>query len=229
MKAVPLKVRPRSEKERGTRACLRLRKSGEIPASLYGAKKQDGATKLVHHDLAVSAYDVMQLLDTHASILDIDIEGEVAEPHLALLKEVQRDVFGDDVLHIDLEMIDKDTPVEVTVQLEFKGDPKGAKEGGRVDIALHDLDVSALPRAMPDLITIRIDDLGVGDGIYVKDLDLPDGVSATVSPEQMVVQVVAQEEEAEEPEEGEGLEEAAAEPEVIGKDEDENTEGSGGE
>lgn len=212
MKSVALKARLRGENEKGTRACRKLRGQGEIPANLFGAKKTDGKTQLSNFDLAVSAYDVMQLIANHNNVVQVDMPGR---RELALIKEVQRDVFGDDVLHVDMEMIDATETIQVTLELVFKGDAKGVKEGGRLQIDLHELEIEALPMAVPENVVVRIDDLAVGQMLHVSELVLPEGVKAVSPPEQSVVQVVAAAEEAEAEEEE--TEAGTAEPEVISK------------
>lgn len=209
MKAVPLAARSRTEK--GTRACRKLRQSGEIPANLYGAKQVDGKTQHENVPLAVSAYDVMQLIQRHQTVAEVSFGGR---KELVQINEIQRDAFGDNVVHLDLHMIDVNKPIWGEVELVFKGDAKGVKSGGRLLVEMHALEVECLPANMPKEILVRVDDLDMHQGLHVRELTLPEGVTAVSPADLLVVHVAPQgsDEVAALPTEG-----AAAEPEVISK------------
>ena len=202
MKADVLSARVRTET--GSRACRKLRSQGWIPANLYGAKE--------NVSLAVNAYEMVALINRHSSLLQVQFENR---DELVQVVEVQRDTFGDDVLHVDLHMIDKDKKITGEVDFVFKGDAKGVKAGGSLMTRLKSLTVEALPANMPREILVRVDDLELNDGINIADLQLPEGVVAVGDPQQTVCLVVPPQEEVEEPE---GLiEPGATEPEVISK------------
>lgn len=212
MKTMPLKARLRTEK--GTRACRKMRKTGEIPANLYGAREDGGKTVIDTWNLAVSAYDVLQLVEHRASIVEVRFEKET---RLALVKQIQRDSMGDDMVHLDLAVIDANKPVEVNVPIVFKGEAKGKKEGGRVLPELRQLLVMALPTAIPEEIVVRIDDLGMDEALHVKDLKLPEGVTTEVEDDHVVIQCLPPAEETE----AAPTEAGPAEPEVIGRKKEE--------
>ena len=203
MKAQPIEARPREET--GTRACLKLRRTGWIPASLYGAVKSDGGkTELHNHNLKLWAHDIVAMIEAQHALLEVKQGGE---DQLVLIKEVQWDALGDDVLHVDLERVDAGQPLEVEVPLEFVGDARGVKQGGILTVEARKLGVRCKPREIPDVVTIRIDDLKINQSIQIKDVTLPEGVESTGVPEDVVVTIVAPrgmavEEEA--PAEGEG-------------------------
>jgi large subunit ribosomal protein L25 len=221
MKTVNLKARRRTEK--GKRACRNLRRSGEIPVNLYGAIAKGGQTNRENYELAASAYDVMQLLGKHASLLDVTFDGK---KEMAVVREVQRDAFGDDVLHIDLVMIDPSKPLELAVDLVLKGESKGKKSGGRMIQQLRQLIVRAVPAKIPAEIVANVEAMDINDTLHVRELQLPEGVTTTVNPEAIIVQCLPPMSE----EELAAQSTAAAapgEPEVIakGKAEEEGAEG----
>lgn len=183
MKTQPLTATARAE--RGTRACRKLRREGEVPVNLYGTTGKGEARKAETHLLKASAYDIVQLIGKHASLLDVKFE---KRKELAIVREIQRDSFGDDVLHVDLEMVAADKPIEYPVDLVLKGDAKGQKGGGRIIAQLRQLVVKAIPAKIPDTIEVRIDDLDINMSLLVKDLKLPDGVTTAVKAETTVVQ-----------------------------------------
>ncbi len=204
MKAFPISARKRTEK--GTRACRKLRVSGEVPANLYGVT---GETR-INEMLAVSAYELTQAIDRLRTVLEVSFDGRKELVHLS---EVQRDQFGDDIVHIDLHMIDPNKPMHAEVPLLFKGEAQGVREGGKLEVELHELEVEALPRRLPREIVVRVDELGLNQALHVSELPLPEGVKALGDATQVVVQVI----ETEEPAAGEAAEGAAVEPEVIAK------------
>jgi large subunit ribosomal protein L25 len=207
--------------ETGRRACHNLRRSGFIPANLYGSAEVDGKTALRNETLKVSAYDVDQLIKKHAKVLEVTYEGG---HDLCQLTEVQRDAFGSSVLHVDLRVIDPNKPMHAPVEIVFKGTAKGTKLGGLMRVSVHSIEIEALPRDMPQEIVVLVDDLDINDSLHVKDLTFNSGVKTLTDPNQLVVQVVPPAEETDEPSDADmGDAGASAEPEVItkGKQEEE--------
>jgi large subunit ribosomal protein L25 len=182
MKTMPLTARRRAEK--GTKACRRLRRAGEIPINLYGAKEKDGANHAESLELAASAYEIMQLIGKHASILDVTFEGR---KEMAVVREVQRDAFGDDVLHIDMVMIDPKKPLSLPVDIVIKGESKGQKSGGRLISQMRQLVITAIPAKIPASIEANVESLDMNQALHVKDLQLPDGVTTSVNPDQIII------------------------------------------
>ncbi len=203
MKSFPINARLRTEK--GTRACRRMRAQGEVPASLYGMKGDAHESQ----PIAVSAYDITQAIDRLSTVLEVKLDGRSELVHLA---EVQRNSFGDDIVHIDLHIIDPNKPMRGEVPLVFKGEAKGVREGGKLSVELHELEVEALPRRMPREVVVRVDEIGLDQALHVGELQLPEGVKALTAPTVTVVHVIELGEAEEGPTEG-----AAAEPEVIAK------------
>lgn len=183
MKTMLLKASER--KARGTRACRKLRQSGFIPVNCYSASEKDGKTTHETLSLQASAYDVMQILAKHGSLLDLQL-GKRKE--LAVMREIQRDSFGDDVLHIDLQMIDANKPIEFPVDLVLKGEAAGQRKGGRLIAQMRQLVVKALPAKIPAEILVVVDHLEIDMSIHLRDLKLPDGVTTTADLNAVVVQ-----------------------------------------
>ncbi|MCA8923679.1 MAG: 50S ribosomal protein L25 [Planctomycetes bacterium] len=181
----PLQARTRTG--RGTRQCRRLRQQGEVPATLYGVLYSGEQRTEVSESLAVSAYDLYQLIEKGVQFVTVHRDGK---QQIAVIKQVQRDTFGDDVLHVDLKAIQADRPVVVPVELTVKGVAKGVKDGGLLKIALRRILLSALPGKMPELVEINVEHLQVNERILVRDLDLGDGVTPASPGDQLVVHVM---------------------------------------
>ncbi len=196
--AETLKVQKRDSV--GKRNARRMRTTGQIPAVLYG----HGLETI---SLAVSAEELTPLI--HHGTRMITLAGAVNES--AMIRELQWNTWGSEVLHVDFTRISADETVEVTVSVELRGEAPGMKAGGVVEHLLHEVLVECLAAAMPEKLEVTVNELQLGDVIAVKDLELPQGVKVVGSQDAVVVQCV-------EPVEAPEAEELGgpAEPEVIG-------------
>lgn len=186
----------------GTTHSRRLRQQNIIPGNLYG-HHQDALPISVPED------DLKAVIATGHRVVNLEVNGKTES---AIFREVQWDTFGIKIHHFDLVRVDADERVEVEVPVELKGIAPGSLNGGVVEHHLRTLTVECLAVQIPDNIPVRINMLDIGQGIHVKDLELPEGVVVRDNPEELVVQVI-QPVAAPEP-----TEEAAAaptEPEVI--------------
>ncbi len=198
--------------EHGKRRNRRMRKDGAIPAVLYGHGE-----KTVSLAVATDAFDAVL---RHGARM-VSLTGGVQES--ALIREVQWDTWGSEVLHVDFTRVSAHEKVEVRVGLELRGEAPGMHDGGIVEQLLHELDILCPAAEVPEKIEVGVNALNVGDSITVADLQLPPGASAMVPPEEVVVQCV---EPVEVPEEEEA-EAEAGEPEVIGEKRGEEESGEG--
>jgi large subunit ribosomal protein L25 len=206
--------------ELGTNKVRQLRETGKVPAILYGHGEGSQPLSLDYHDLEVALIHGERLLE-------LDLNGKIEN---ALIKEVQYDAFGNDILHIDLARVNLEEVVEVTVPIVLHGTPAGTKDGGVLQQNLNELTISCKVKNIPDEISQRVTEMELNDRLFVRELELPEG--STLATEEDLEEMVAtcsiiEEEVIEEPEEG--VEPLAAEPEVIGEKEDEETEAPEGE
>lgn len=199
---IQMTVKPRSE--RGSRANKRLRNSGQVPGVIYG-HKQDVLS------VAMDRREVSHHLSKGAHVFDLSLEGK---SETVLVKEVQYDHLGDQVLHIDFNRVSVDERVQVTVPIELKGTPKEA-EGGVLTQVLANLEIECLVLEIPEAIRHNVSEMKLDDVLQVKDLVLPPGVKAMQDPDLIVATVKEVKEVL--PAAPEAVEGAAAEPEVIGR------------
>jgi len=196
----------------GTLRIRRMRQAGMIPAVLYGhgketisltvsGKELDNVIRLGHHVVA--------------------LKGGVNES--ALIKDIQWDPLGSDVLHLDLSRITAGELVQVMLPVELKGVAPGTKSGGTLRFLRHELEIECPADKLTDKLEVNINHLELEQSITAGQVELPPAATLVSSPEDVVVQCVVVEEQAEiEPGE-EGAE--SAEPEIIGrKKEDEEVE-----
>ena len=202
--------------EVGTRQVRRLRDADVVPGILYGHGQEVVPLSLAKHEVDLAIHHGERLWE-----IDCDGRNETA-----LVKEVQYDTFGQEVLHVDLTRVNLDEQVEVTVPIVLRGTPAGADEGGVLDQVMAEVRVECLVRSIPEEIRILVNEMNVGDRLQAGDLELPEGAKLLDEPEALVCTVRIVVEEVEEPTEEA---EATAEPEVVGgKPEEEPSEDTGG-
>lgn len=200
----------------GTRYAKRDREAGLIPAVIYGHKKGP-----VH--VTVDAKAFTNILHDDAHILDINLDGKSEH---TLIKAVQWDTFGKFIIHIDLERVDMSETIEVDVELKLTGDPEALKEAGTVlDHPTTMVKISCRADAIPSHLEHSIADLPLGEPVTVADLTPPAGITIAMPDEQMICQIAGVKVSAAVTDALEGNEDAAAEPEVIGKAKEDEAEG----
>ncbi len=199
----------------GSKHAAQVRAQGMIPAIVYGHKKAPEA-------IAVNAHDFIEGLHHGHRLMDVQV-GKKKEK--MLVKDLQYDHLGRDIIHADLVRVDVTEVVRVSVALELKGTPKGAEEGGILDAHADSLEVECRVTEIPDGIVMSVKEMEVGDALYARDAELPEGVKLASDPDMLLAacHVVTEAPTTEEVE----AEEPAA-PEVIGEAGEEE-EGEGGQ
>ena len=214
MQANELKAESRTELGKG--ASRRLRRSGRIPGTVYGASQEPQSISLSHDE-------VLHRLDHEAfysSVLTLNVD---AQSEQVVVKDLQRHPYKPDILHIDFQRIDEKQKITMRVPLHFINEQQcvGVKSGGGViSRIMTELEISCLPGDLPEYIDVDMADLQLGDSVHLSDIVLPEGVeiyallsggdaSASVATVSLPKGIVEEEEEEEEMEEG--LEETEAE------------------
>ncbi len=196
-------VSAKARKELGSRANKRLRDAGLLPGVIYGHKEAIVPVTLQRKE-------VVDHLNHGAHVFDLSLDGKSEK---VLVKEVQYDHLGTEVLHVDFARVSLDEKVKVTVPIELKGTPKGEADGGVLQQILMTLEVECLVTEIPDLIRHNVAEMALNDVVHIKDLKLPAGVKAIPDGELIVATVKEILEVVPEA----VTEEGAAEPEVIGR------------
>jgi large subunit ribosomal protein L25 len=167
----------------------RLRAEGKIPCVLYGGKEQ------VHFSAPVLALKPL-VYSPAIYTVDLDIEGT---PFKAVMRDLQFHAVNDRLLHIDFMEIADNKKVVMDIPVKITGSAVGVRQGGTLRTKMRKLKVSALPKNLPDEFEIKIDDLNIGDSIYVRDmklagvefLDIPNNAITAVKVTRVVVEEVA--------------------------------------
>ncbi len=160
----------------GSHAAAAVRKRGRIPAIVYGHKQEPVAVSL-------DAHDFIEGLHHGRRLMDITIGGNTQK---MLIKDLQYDHLGREVIHVDLMRVDVTEMIEVSVPVELKGTAKGTHEGGIIEEHTDHIEVECLAVNIPESIVVSIKDLGVGEAIHAGDIKLPDGVKLVSSSETIV-------------------------------------------
>ena len=206
--AITLKVEtrdPAKNKGTGTRVARRLRARGRVPAIVYGHKQAPTPISLAKED-------VQAMIKNASHLAQIDLGGT---SEMVLVRDIQWDYLGKEILHLDFARVSADETVEAQVTLDVRGEVAG----GNTEIVVHAVTVHCRPTSIPDSIRVDIGHLAIGEAIHVKDLTLPEGVEVKADPDLLLVHVVAPKTDTEE--EGEAAA-GAVQPEVIGRKADED-------
>ena len=186
----------------GSRNTKKLRQKGRVPAVVYGHGQPTVSISL--------SADELGAVIRHGSHV-VDLQGAISEK--ALIKAVQWDTYGLEVLHLDLARVSLGERVQVSLAIELKGSAPGTKEGGVVEHLIHNLNFECPAISVPEKIVVNINHLKLTDTITVAQLSLPEGMKVLeAEPTAVVVQCV---EPTEEVEADAGS--APAEPELIGR------------
>jgi large subunit ribosomal protein L25 len=172
-----LKAEPRTEV--GSRALIKLRKSGRLPGNIYGHKQ---ANRLVSLDQK----EMRQFIQAGHRILTVAVDGGEEN---GVLKEVQYDSLGTELIHVDIARVDVHEKISMSVRIETLGIPKGIAAGGNLDLPKREVVVEGPASAIPEKITVNIEGLELGQIMRIKDLkpiaecryvDDPEGVVAAI-------------------------------------------------
>jgi large subunit ribosomal protein L25 len=201
--SIALVTQPRAG--RGSQAARRLRREGLIPAVLYGHKEETVCVALPREELE-------KAIRHGVRVVDLKADGKEGK---ALIRDVQWDHLGKELLHVDFARVAVDERIVVTVPLEIRGQAPGVNAGGTLDQPIHTLSVECLAISIPESIRVNVGELQIGSAIHVRDLVLPPGVKVMSDPDAIVVHVTTK---MVEPEAAAPVEvPEQAEPEVIGR------------
>jgi large subunit ribosomal protein L25 len=172
-----LSISPREPE--GSRATRRLRRSGRVPGVLYGG----GAEPLT---FSADARELRHALAASGAVLEIT-DGDHATP--AILKSAQYHPVRGETMHVDLLRVDLSVAIAAVVPLELTGgdEAPGVKEGGVLEQITRELNIEALPNAIPESITHDVSQMEINDTITLAEVTVPDGVTLLDDPEETTV------------------------------------------
>lgn len=162
----------------GKKGAKQVRREERIPAVLYGQGEQ------VHFSVDVKAFDKL-LFTPNVYVVELNIDGK---ERLAVIQELQYHPVNDNVLHIDFLEVTEDKPVKTALPIKITGTSPGVMRGGKLVTKLRRIKVKGLLADLPEVITLDISNLEIGQGIKVKDIDV-ENVEFLNTPNAVVVGV----------------------------------------
>ena len=194
----------------------RLRRKGLIPCVLYGVEEDSVPLTIVRKDFE-------KLLSQTRSVFTVDYDNN-QQP--SVVKDIQYHPVRGDILHVDMQRVKAGQEINVAVPINFVGNAPGVKAGGIFQELKSELEITCIPKYIPEEIVIDISQLEVGDSIHVNDLNL-ENIIIRADAESTICLVAAPKkiEELIPEEEAEEVEEEEVEPEVISKGKEEEKEG----
>jgi large subunit ribosomal protein L25 len=185
MQQIEFTAYPRSMQ--GTGASRRLRRAGKVPGIVYGGGASPQAIELDHNAL----FHALKSEAFHSSILMMKLGNEKQK---VLLRDVQHHPIRSEIIHADFQRVDENQKVHVKVPLHFiNAETSPAVKIGHAVIShvMSELDVSCLPRDLPEFINVDLAELEAGGSVHLKDLKLPEGVTAVRGKEENPVVAAA--------------------------------------
>lgn len=180
-----LEIQANARAAGGKNHARRLRRSGKIPAVLYGPKTQAVALELDKKDFSTR---VALLQGSHLVRLKSSVP-ELAEK-VALVKEMQFHPISGDVTHADLYEVDLAAKIQVQVPLRFVGKAAGVTRGGILQPIVREVEVECLPMDIPGFFNVDVSALDIGDSIHVEEIQMPADVTLVFESNFAVVTVV---------------------------------------
>ena len=188
----------------GSKAVRKVRQQGRVPAIVYGHKQKPVAISFDEHDFLEGLHHGHRLIDVQVG----------RKKEKMIVKELQYDHLGRNVIHADLMRVNITDTIRVSVPIELKGTAVGTHEGGIIDEHVDNLEIECKVTDIPDTIVVSVKDVRVGDVLHAGDIELPENVKLVSPPDTLLVacHLVAAAQTTEEVEE-----EMPTAPEVIGE------------
>jgi large subunit ribosomal protein L25 len=163
----------------GSRATRRLRRSGRVPGILYGGDAEPLA-------FSVDARELRHALAAHGAVLEVSDGGS---PSPAILKSAHYHPVRGETLHVDLLRVNLNVAIHAVVPLELIGgdDSPGVKEGGVLEQITRELNIEALPTAIPESISHDVSEMQINDTITLAEITVPDGLVLLDDPEETTI------------------------------------------
>jgi large subunit ribosomal protein L25 len=168
-----LNAEPRDDQGKG--ASRRLRHSGKVPAILYGGKGEARNLSLEQHKLMALIINEK----FYSSIVQVNTG---ADKQTAIVKDVQMHPAKNAVLHVDLQRVDENEKIRLHLPIHFKGEavaPGVKTQGGVVSHMMADVEVTCLPKDLPEFLELDLSAMNLNDTLFLGDIKLPPGVTVS--------------------------------------------------
>jgi len=181
-----LEINAQLRQDAGKGASRRLRRQGLVPAIVYGADREPQMISLVHNELV----RYLEREAFYSQVLDLKFEDKSEK---VVVKDLQRHPARPFVLHADFQRISAEEKIRMTIPLHFlnESSSKSVKRGGMLSHNLTEVEVSCLPKDLPQYIDIDVSDMEIGDIVHLSEIPLPKGVALAHAPDPDVPVVIA--------------------------------------
>ena len=166
------KIQATGRNVEGKGASRRLRRAAQIPAIVYGGDAAPQPILLEHEKTWLASQNEW----FYSSILDLELDGKVQK---VLLRDMQRHPYKQQIMHLDFQRVNENQALRAKVPLHFlnqEKSPAGKAAGVVITHELNEVEVSCLPKDLPEFVEIDLGDLAVGGIVHLSDLKLPAGV-----------------------------------------------------
>ncbi|MDO6721084.1 50S ribosomal protein L25/general stress protein Ctc [Psychrosphaera sp. 1_MG-2023] len=157
--------------DKGTGASRRLRHDKQVPAIIYGADKEPQNLALSHNKVWLAQENE----GFYSHILTLVIDGAKEE---VILKDMQRHPWKNQVLHLDFQRVDAKHKLHTKVPVHFVGEEAAIKKGGVITHVVNELEITCLPKNLPEFIEVNVADMEVGQTLHISEITLPAGVES---------------------------------------------------
>jgi large subunit ribosomal protein L25 len=179
--------------ERGSRAVRRLRRDGLVPGVVYGGSDGDSTS------FKVDSRALRHVLVDGSALIDLEVAGRTRP---VIVKDQQLHPVRGEVMHIDLLEVRLDEKIQTTVAVHIEGteEAPGIKEGGVLEQVTHQLNIEALPTAIPEFVAVDVSGMEIAATMNLSEVAVPEGVTFLDDPEETIIATVVVPTEVEEPE-----------------------------
>ena len=171
----------KTRQKAGSAESRRIRRSGRIPAVLYGR-----TGKAVSLDLDALEFIRGTKGISESTIVKVEVDGRSYD---AFVKNTQRNIIDGNILHVDFYEVESGVLLRAKVSLQINGNPIGVREGGILENPLHEIEVECLPKDLPERIVVDVSGLRVNQSLHVRDIPLAEGVKLISTADQVVALV----------------------------------------
>ncbi len=162
-----------------------LRKSGRVPAIIYGHGREAQALSINTRDLE----KLLEHISAENTVIDLDLDGKTSR---TLIREIQRHPFKRQILHVDFQELVAGEKVIVRLPVILMGVPDGVRmDGGILDQTMRELEVEVDPANIPNHVEVDVTKMVIGSSLHVSDIKLPEGVRIVGDDEASVAVVSA--------------------------------------
>jgi large subunit ribosomal protein L25 len=174
-------LQAKNRQKAGSAESRRIRRSGRIPAVIYG---RSGSAVSIDLDAVEFVKGVKGI--SESTIVKVEVDGKTYD---AFVKDTQRNIIDGNILHIDFYEVESGIALRAKVSVHLFGNPVGVREGGMLENPLHEIEIECLPKDLPERIDIDVSGLKANQSLHVRDIPLGEGVRLLSNPDQVIALV----------------------------------------